>query len=556
MKTLKTFSLSLVIASVLPAGQPLAGSQLWTHTFNKDIWWHKVTDLGTLLVGTEDGIYSFNPETGQIAWQREDLKKTPEFNVEEIKGTPFLLVSQVEGKIKVKTKLYALNVLTGEAIWETDKVKGLGVDAVPVPSKGLVLLLTTPYTALKSELGLTALDLATGNVVWESELKQKVDLAIAEGSDKFFKKFDLSGHQPPVIERDAIYFTCAGLHKYDLNTGKLLWGQKYDITEKNLKRANAQPIIDGDIIYTSAKRKLKAIDKNTGQLKWESEKKFSGAVAEMAAVGDVIYGRMGGNFFDTMKQQWELKKPLGVVAVDKRTGELIWKYDKAKNGITNMVIREDLGTILIADARNLIGLDAHSKKKPREAFKEKLAFNLKIGLEGHKGGRLKGDMPVAISTREDGIAVVRGKQHLLAFDPRKRNIVWSVQYKAPGVSGWTKLAMGAVTAFAYAEASNRAAGSPRQNQWTNEDRWKALANYDQVAGQRFSAAADKYAYILTEIEEGNEKGAGVIGVNLDTGKGERQVLLNDEKPNYKVDEVAGRVFNVVKKKELIAFSVN
>ena len=133
---------------------------------------------------------------------------------------------------------------------------------------------------------------------------------------------------------------------------------------KTLKRANAQPIIDGDVIYTSARRKLKAIDKHTGQLKWESEKKFKGVVAEMAAVGDVIYGRMGGNFFDTLKQQWALKKPLGVVAVDKHTGELIWKYDKARNGITNMVIREDLSTILIADARHLIGLDAHSGEKP------------------------------------------------------------------------------------------------------------------------------------------------------------------------------------------------
>lgn len=547
MKTLKIFSLSLVIASVLPAGRPLAGSQLWTHTFNREIWWHRVTDLGTLLVGTEDGIYSFNPETGQIAWQREDLKKTPEHNVEEIRGTPFLLISQAEGKIKVKTRLYALNVLTGKAIWETDRVKGLGVDVVPVPSKGLVLLLTTPYTALKSELGLTALDLATGNVVWESELKQKVRLAIADGSGKF-KKFDLSGHHPPVIERDAIYFTCAGLHKYDLNTGKLLWAQQYDVTEKNLKRANAQPIIDGDVIYTSVRRKLKAIDKHTGQLKWESEKKFKGVVAEMAAVGDVIYGRMGGNFFDTLKQRWALKKPLGVVAVDKHTGELIWKYDKARNGITNMVIREDLSTILVADARHLIGLDAHSGEKPREAFREKLTFNLKIGLGDPKGGRVKGDMPVAISTREDGIVVVRGKQHLLAFDPQKRNTVWSVQYRAPDVSGWTKLTM--------AEAGNQAAGSLTQNQWTNADRWEALANYAQVADQRFSAAADKYAYILTQIGEGNQKRVGVIGVNLHTGQGERQVLLNDENPNLRVDEVAGRVFNVVQKVELIAFSVN
>ncbi|MDP6778619.1 MAG: hypothetical protein QGI83_17835 [Candidatus Latescibacteria bacterium] len=44
-------------------------------------------------------------------------------------------------------------------------------------------------------------------------------------------------------------------------------------------------------------------------------------------------------------------------------------------------------------------------------------------------------------------------------------------------------------------------------------------------------------------------------MNLDTGKVDYQVLLDDRKPKYKVDDVTGCVFHV-KKKKLIAYSAN
>ena len=569
-----------LIAFLLVVFSPITGgasSQLWTHKFDKDVKWHKVTDVGTLLVSTDEGIYSFDPETGQINWQRDDLKKIPEFNVDEIENTPFLFVSEIEGKVNMKTKLHAVNILTGEDIWATEAITGMGVDAIPVPHKGFVLILTTPMAGPKSKLGLLAVDIADGKIVWESKLDENVELVESEGSGRFFKKYDLSGHQSAVIEGDHAYLPYAGLHKYDLNTGQMVWEQKYDVTEKALKRANARPIIDGDVIYTSAKGELRAIDTGSGQILWKSKKKFSGAVSEMVVSGDILYGRTGGNFQDAGKGEWKLKKPLGVVAVDKSSGELIWKYDKAKNGITNMVLLPELGTILIADEKNLIGLDAvSSEKKPKEAFKVKLEFKsnigagavagtaLKVGLGGLKG--LKGaggskDTPVAITMRESGIAVVRGKQHLLAFDPKTQEIVWSVKYQAPGVSGWSKLAMGAMTAAAYTVHTAQAASTQsytQSNRWANESRVEVLQDYNEHAGKRFTAteATGQRVYILTKVEEGDKKGPGILGINLDTGKADHQVLLDDKKPQYKVDDVTGRVFHVKKKKELIAYSAN
>jgi outer membrane protein assembly factor BamB len=561
----------LAVAGLPVAGH--AGSALWSKKLDQEVAWHRVTDVGTLLVGTEEGITSYNPETGEVAWKREDLKKIPESNLDEIKGTPFLLVAETTGKIQVKTKLHALNILTGETVWATEQLKGATVDAVPVPQKGYVLLLTTPFATGQSKLDMIALDLATGNAVWESQFEDKVDLFKAEGSGKMFMKFDLSGHMPPAFDEDSIYFTYAGLHRYDIATGKLVWKVPYDVTEKAIKRGNAQAVIAEGVIYTSAKGQLRAIDRATGQVKWTS-KDFGGAISEMALKGDVIYGRMGGAFLDWTKNEWDLKKPLGVVAVNKGTGEMVWRYDDAEDSITNMVILEDQGTVLIADGKHLIGLDMNSQGNVKEAFKVKVEMKKKIGAGAVAGGVLKvglggwkalgkggnEDPPVAISTRKNGTVVVRGKQHLVAFDPKTKEIPWSVQYQAPGVPGWAKVAMGAMTAVAYAQATSRALNTgygTTENRWANEDRFKAIGNYQQFANQRFASAeaTEQYVYVLTDVKEGDEKGAGIVGVNMDTGESDRQVMFKEKEPDYKVDEVTGRVFNVKDKKELVAFSV-
>jgi hypothetical protein len=86
----------------------------------------------------------------------------------------------------------------------------------------------------------------------------------------------------------------------------------------------------------------------------------------------------------------------------------------------------------------------------------------------------------------------------------------------------------------------------------------ALVAYEQFVSKRYSAAkaVGNYAYVLTTVREGKEKGAGLIGVHMESGKGDRQILFKDKEPDYQVDETAGRVFNLRNPKELSAFSVD
>ncbi len=554
-------------------------SVLWSHRPTEDIKWYRLTETGTPLVGTNSNVYALNPETGALLWKRDDFKGVNEYETHELPGTPlFLVADNSGGMMSKKTKLVALDLLSGETVWETEKLKGSTVAVAPNYEKNMLVFLTVQNnSATKDKPDITALKLDTGELLWQSELTDSVDLYGMERGSKYFPKFDLSGANPPIFDADSVYFTYAGLHRYSLADGKMLWGAKYDVTEGKIKQGNAQAIIDGATVYTSAKGQVRAIDKQTGAIKWSS-KDFGGAVAEMKMQGDVIYGRLGGVFYDFGRREYVPKKPLGVAAIDKQTGATLWYYDKADESITNMVVLPELNTILVADEKNLIGLDTASRGKVKEAFKTKLEFKNNLGAAatvakvakfgfgglsaiGSKGGDTT-DNPVALVKQENGTVVVRGAQHLAAFDPRTRTIAWGTKYAAPGVSGWKKIAMTAITIYlatssvameqGYAYRNDYSSSSSENRRFIN-----VMSSYEQYMSKRFTAtkSGGRYTYVLTDVKQDGDKGAGIVGVNMMTGQGERQILFKDKEPDYEVDEATGRVFNLRNSKELTAFAV-
>lgn len=555
----------LLVACVLVCSALLfAAGPTWSYKHGQEVKWLRVSGSGDVIGASDGSIFCVDPESGKSKWRRDDLQGISSSQAEEVEGTPFLIVSKNNFS---STKVTVVNIETGKTEWETDKMKGATIGVFPVYEKDMVVLFTSKAsTAAKDKPDMYAFQLSSGKALWEGEFAAGVDLHFSENKKRFIQKYDLSGHMPPVTEGDAIYFTFAGLHKYDLNTGKLLWAVPYDVTEGKLKRANAQAVIDGDLIYTSAKGQLRAVDKNSGAVKWTSSD-YGAAIAEMKVKDGVIFGRMGGEFFDDKERQWTLKKPLGVAAVDKSNGQMLWKYDGADDGITNMALVEDGKTILIADAKNIIGLDTTAQGKVKEAYKLKVEFKqhtsggqkamkvARFGFGGLKGG-MKGmqqdkkaqDHPVSIHTAEKGYAVVRGRQNIIAFDPAARRIIWATDYAPPGVSNFEFIAMSAVYAFNYMESTSRAANSYAgtwENNRANDDRQNALLGYSKMLSKRYHAtkATDYNAYMLTTVENGKDKGPGIVGVNMETGESIGEVLLKQKDPDYVVDDVTGKLFD-------------
>jgi hypothetical protein len=181
------------------------------------------------------------------------------------------------------------------------------------------------------------------------------------------------------------------------------------------------------------------------------------------------------------------------------------------------------------------------------------------GLKGLSDDKKAEDVPINITMLPNGLALVRGRQHMLAFDPKTHAIAWSNQFAAPGFSGWQRFAMAAITAASYymntMQASNTYFGT-YENTRANEARQNDLRNFSKLMNTRFSAAkvTDRYVYMLTNLEIDKEKGAGLVGVNLASGQPDYQLLIKDKEPEYLVDEQSGRLYNL-KDNEIIAFSI-
>jgi hypothetical protein len=468
---------------------------------------------------------------------------------------------------------------------------GFTAQVTPVYDRDMLVFITIRDNRVnKDKPDIFALKMSTGELLWQNEYTEKVDLYGIEKKKRGATasmflgsgggrsdRFDLSGENPPIVDGESLYMTYAGLHRYSLSDGKLIWKILYDVTDGSLKNTNGQALFDGDTIYTSAKGIIRAIDKNSGGIKWTTKDFGKGGIAEMKLYNDVIYGRMGGQFFNANKGEWVKKGPIGVVAINKTAGTTNWIYDDAKNSITNMMILPENNSLLIGDEKNLIGLDLASQGKVKESYKVPLKFKLKVGAGatagkiaavafGGIGGFMKKgadttDNPVSIIRQENGTVVVRGMQHLIGFDPGSRQIAWSTKYDAPGISGWQSVVLTAITITAAAmtqatEANNSYNGNYNAAYRDNERFLNLMSSYQQLMSRKYTAAKQggNVYYVLTSIKTKEEKGSGLIGVSLMTGKPVNQIIFNDKQPDYEVDDTAGRLFNM-NKGELLAFNI-
>lgn len=584
-----TAVLALVVLTALAAFSiRAADAPLWTMDGAK---WYAMVESGSVMVGTKTGVAMVDGASGKQIWSRNDLGEIKETEYTELSGTPLILFADNSGWAQRKTKLTAVDALTGTTVWQTEKMFGYTAEIAPLYSKDMLVFLTIKDNRInKDKPDIYALKMSTGELLWQNEYTEKVDLygiekkkrggasAMLLGSGGGASdRFDLKGENPPTFDGDSVYMTYAGLHRYNLADGKLVWKTLYDVTDGSLKNTNGQAIVDDGVIYTSANGIVRAIDKNSGAIKWTTKDFGKGGIAEMQMHGDVIYGRMGGQFFSAKRGEWQKKSPIGVVALNKSTGATNWIYTGANESITNMMILPNDNTLLVADKSNLIGLDMSSQGKVKEAYKIKLKFKRSlgamdvgskvaaIGFGGIGGAFKKGakrtDEPVSIVRQENGTVVVRGKQHLLAFNPTTREIVWSNKYAAPGISGWEQIVMTALTVTAAliseaSEAQHSYNGDYNRAYEQNQQFLNLMSAYQQYMGKKYSQAkqAGNIYYVLTKIKGDDDSGSGLIGVNMLNGNGERQIIFDDKTPDYEVDELSGRLFNM-KKGKLSAYSI-
>ena len=560
---------------LLLVGDALAQSNepAWQFTFSDESLWSRVTYAGSLLAASERQLAHIDPANGEAFWVRDDLSKLAQFNVNDVAGTPYLVISERLGNVPPKSRLQVLNLSTGETLWDMGEHAGSGLGAYPVAENNL-LVYVVEMAGRKPGTYVMGMNLATGEEVWGTKIGSVGHLQTHYSDvEGFIRTRDLNGHPPPLVDNGLFILVAGDLYAFDLATGELRWRYKAKASMPNLKNTYAQPLMVEGVLYATTKDSIVALDPVSGTEKWKA-KVGKAAMPELQVVDSKIIGRFGGMFSDGKKLVGQ--KPFGAFAVDTSSGSTLWKWSKAKNSITNLCVLPEQGLVMLADKKNLYALDLNASKKGKVVYEEKLAFKRQMGsadlaakgigaaggllggglaggFKGLGGGGDRGDPPLDIEVYGDQL-IIRAQYHVLAHNVQSKSTDWSIQFAPPGMSPFALVAMGAVTAFVATEAAGptRAAGGGYESQAMLDSTLNITSSFQRAVSERYAAAekARNVAFFLTKEKE---EGMVLMGIDLETGDEIGKVPMEEKEPQFMVDSIGSRIYYFRNKKELLAY---
>ena len=157
------------------------------------------------------------------------------------------------------------------------------------------------------------------------------------------------GHSTPSVKGDRLYIlgnkrVTAGsdtlnidiVHCMDAITGREVWRYEYPCEDKNFPGPNSSPVIDGDVLYTlSWMGDLYCFDAATGRVRWKRH-----LVADSISVNNE-WGFAGSPvvFGDMLL----LTAGKSGAALNKHTGETLWKSELEACGLTTPVLFSENG---------------------------------------------------------------------------------------------------------------------------------------------------------------------------------------------------------------------
>lgn len=543
-------------------------AQSWTAKLDKDVRFYQPTELGVLVVGTEKSLYAIDSASGETLWRRKDVE-VDETDIAPVPGTDLLLMSFEKGD---KARIEAVDLIGGNSIWRSEKIKGAVMQMAVDPASNLLAVVLAKDAKSEARDGfkrrplLHVLDLASGDELWKYEVGE-VETMPTRWPDDSGKEVDYSfdNYYPPAFIDGRLYVFYEGVTSFDARNGKARLREKYRVNEDGLALTEAEPIFDRDFIYVSGHGRVRAISRETGDTEWEA--KDLGLTPEMFLVGDVLYVRTGGQFTRLKDGDTVERGPCGLSAIDVRNGKVLWRYKGADKGITNLLVPGP-GRFAVADRDDLIFIDAQTGKRTlRVSHKiERASFGL---------------------LNERGDVVIGGQSELAAFDPVSGRELWRARHTPPGrgvfrtiaaiaaraASLYFRFGGTAVTAFRGVQIARAVSGLS----WSGLNARSSISNLQTLATasrrrsypgaqlkrfgildrvdpsrqldrlsrflwhrDRLAALRGQWMYFYTDLD--NRDGNGLAGVNVNSGRTEREVRLSDLDERFVTDEALGLMF--------------
>jgi outer membrane protein assembly factor BamB len=221
---------------------------------------------------------------------------------------------------------------------------------------------------ISAERGFTFDWPATGpRIVWQAKLGTGYSApAIARGR---LYHFDRYGNEDRLICREA-------------ETGKEIWSVAsptgYDDMLGYNNGPRCSPVVDGNRVYTfSAEGRLRCVDATTGKQVWEIDtqnrfnvvRNFFGVGSTPLVWGDLVIANIGGSPPGGPTDVYAARGAVqgngtGVVAFDKRTGEVVWKASNELASYSSPVAADINGRpwCFVYARGGLVGLDPRTGK--------------------------------------------------------------------------------------------------------------------------------------------------------------------------------------------------
>jgi outer membrane protein assembly factor BamB len=595
--------LARITLLLLIGALPTSASERWSAKLDGRVRFYQATELGVVVTGTEKSLYAIDGESGDILWRRKNAR-LDETDVAAVPGTDILLLNIEDGS---KTRLEAADLVTGETLWRSNKVRGSVMQMALDQNHNLLAAVFVRDArgkaddTFKRKPVIHLFDLSTGRELWKRELDSEIEMMPTVWSDRDDVAFTLDNYRPPLFLDGRLYLFYEGLTSLDAPTGKDRKREKFRINEEGLALTEADPVADERAIYLSGRGRVRAISRRTGEEIWET--KDLGLTPEMILTRQVIYVRTGGQFTRLRDGETVERGPYGVSAIDVDTGKVLWRYKGADNGITNIAL-PDAATILVADRDDLIVIDASTgKRRSKVSHKvEKAAFLLLnergeavVGgrneiaafdfAAGRNVWRSRHNPPARGLLRTVAAVVARAASLYFRYGATATTAFRGVQLLNTISSlRWSGLAAHATLPSLTAIASNysreyvaerfspfgllsrgrevstiRTPRLPRPSIDVEErllDRLDPAHQLERLSRflwhrRRLATLRGEWMYFYTELPKGN----GLLGVNVNTGVGERAVRLSDIDERFISDEAADLLYTA-RNNRLLAYALN
>lgn len=584
-------------------------------TFNTEgkINFMKFTQAGVLIVANGGGLMGIKAGDSQPFFNFKEYGKVKEEELEFIPYSPYVIIS--DGGI-FSAKKSVIDIISGKKMFSTED-NGWKMSMtchVFLPQNKLVISgQRSSKEKYANKIGIYDLNtgkeeglfemrgyaLVTGkpylknDVLYVPTSKELVAVSTINGQQKWAAKVDDIKWMTANDAGTDIYAfesTNGGSTKiYKLNnTGQVLWKDpakvKGNVSNFQITPTGLAVVSDVDnsgksglakLASAASESRIAFLSATNGEDLWEKAPKTNGYVQHFYVMDDgILFGiKEGGINKISFDGTTLFKKPLktgenihtmalttkGMIyitdtdanIVDLKTGESVFKkpisYKRAKAVCSTY--DEKNKRFLISTGEELLAIDEKSGELSTLStykFEEKEA-------------------PTAIATRAGGILLSSSQNMMmLNFDGSKK---FHEYYRSPGKSAFGAILAGAiaVTSMAVATSAAYEAGMNRNNIGQYNDRGRqakiiqdgfadiAAASFKEL-NKRFKASSstENNHFVLTKLDGG----VGLVRLNKDSGKKDKEVVLKDKEPEYEVDDIMGYMFYKQNDRTIQMFNLN